>query len=194
MPVDSLITCFYFFGITIDTIIAISAIIAVFVSILTFRQNRLSKHAFIAPSSEAGFVEFGSGFENPQCLSFSLENYGINPASKVKAEIFSYNRADVDGTNKTPQQLLSLERYFFNPLPNGSKWNIKISGPELNTTQLGDISLLGSNYFILKLSYSDEILGKMYDDVFYWSVNDENKLVEVEPVSYEQLEKFKSLV
>ena len=185
----------------IELIIAFSAVVAVFVSILTFRQSiifnreeKQSKHAFIAPSSEAGFVDFGSGFENPQCLSFSLENYGINPASNVQAEIFSYNRTDVDGTNKTPQQLLSLERYFFNPLPNGSKWNIKISGQELNTTQLGDISLLGSNYFILKLSYSDEILDKKYDDVFYWSVNGEKKLVEVEPVSFEQLEKFKSLV
>jgi len=185
----------------IEFILAFSAVVAVFISILTLRnsilfhkEEKLSKHAFIAPSSKAGFVDFGSGFENPQCLSFSLENYGINPASKVKAEIYSYNRADVDGTNITPKQLLSLERYYFNPLPNGSKWNIKISGQELNTTQLGDISLLGSNYFILKLSYSDEILGKMYDDVFYWSVNDENKLVEVEPVSYEQLEKFKSLV
>lgn len=207
MPVDTLITCsqnnssFQIFGLPIDTIIAISAVIAVFVSILTLRQSKLfnkkdklSKHAFIAPSSEAGFVDFGSGFENPQCLFFSLENYGTNPASRMKARILSYNQADIDGANKNPQPILSIERYFFNPLPKSSKWNIKISGQELDSEVLGDISLLGSNYFIIKLSYFDDILEKEYNDDFYWSVNDDNKLEEVEPVSFEQLEKFKSMV
>lgn len=139
-----------------------------------------SRRAYLAPCEYAGHFKITELLEDEPVLSMSLENYGINPASRIEGLILCFNEVDVDGTNKNPKPVLSLSIQNINPVPHNSRVNVRIKNQQFNNLGIDDLTILMSNYLICKVTYYDKILGKEFNDSFFWHVGGEGKLAEIQ--------------
>lgn len=108
----------------INSILALAAIIAVIISARTFKKERLSRRAFIAPPDNPGHLI--SRELSSHSLLIKLRNYGSNPANDIHCTILFFNDS---GNEKTDKKIsvfgMSNEIYCFNPLPHNAEFIIQ---------------------------------------------------------------------
>lgn len=171
----------------INIILVAGALIVSVLAVRTFRQakilkreERASRRAYLAPSTEPGYLNINERFENGSRLLICLENYGINPIRRANARLMSYNEAEIgDELNDKPNPrfIISFERH--NAMPRGSRWVMKLDTEKLGNAGIGDMNLLMSKYLVLNLQYFDPILGKEFSDSFFWSIGADRELTEI---------------
>lgn len=192
-----------------DVLVALGAIgaaifagIAVFVSVAAFRQTKAfkqkeeeSRAAYIAPTTDPGFLDWIPSIVGTECLRISLQNYGTNSATKMVARLWGTHLANIDGEYQIVDEI-SIESFArLNPLPNSSTWIISLDMNSFNSIGITDrdILVVSIHYLILIVEYTDMLLNKKYDDTFVWNVNyaDGGKLVEVK---HDELAPFERLL
>lgn len=170
-------------GLSIGTIII--AVVAIFVSLSSLYLNRISKRAYLVPIDFPGEIKLQQ--ENMTrtsgMLTITLENYGVNPAKDTEVEIYTFNDADMDGSNQEARPVLAFQDYCLNPIPKGGKYFIRF--------ETGTIGAIASHFVFVKVKYYDIILKNCYKDVFIWKTNNDGELVEVNP---SEAERVKTLV
>ena len=180
----------------INGILTLCAITASIFAYMSFRQAKIfkreereSRRAYLAPSEDPGHLKITGVTSDEARLLISLENYGINPANKIEGTLLSFNEADVNGTNDNPIPIFTTSFNCYNPIPNNSRWVIRLSNKRLGVS---DIGILLSNYLILKIKYYDNILGQEFNDSFFWLVDTGGKLVEIDKHYKKMMELGKS--
>ncbi|KPJ96578.1 MAG: hypothetical protein AMJ53_00395 [Gammaproteobacteria bacterium SG8_11] len=171
----------------VNIVLALCAIIASLFAALAFRQakifkreDRASRRAYLAPSTDPGHLKITKRLGEGPRLLISLENYGLNPVKRIKAKLISFNEGDLgDKINDKPNPrfIISFRRY--NPVPKGSRWAIKLDTQKLADIGIKDMHILLLKYLILNVRYSDQILGEEYNDSFFWYIDTDRGLVEI---------------
>ena len=158
----------YWPSIIVELIIAGGAVGTLIYAIKTFDSNKLARRSILAPTPKSGYCKIGND-KKTKSISFSLINYGINPAYKVRGKIHCYNAKSVINNEESLQlPLWSMDCYQTNPLPYKGEWKIEY---------LCEHSF-SCDYLIFMVSYMDVILNKRFNDTFYWKVENE-RLTEV---------------
>ena len=171
----------------INIIVVLCALIISLFAARTYRQARtlkteekVSRRAYLAPSTDPGYLNASDKSEDESRLLISLQNYGLNPVMRGKARLMSYNEAEIgDELNEKPNPrfMVSFERH--NALPGGSRWVMKLDEEKLVDVGISDMSILMSKYLVLNVRYSDPILGREFSDSFFWYVDADKGLVEI---------------
>ena len=182
----------------IQIILVLCAVAATIISARTFRnslklskEERESKRAFLAPASDPGYIDFSDKESNNfGSLIINLKNYGINPSSDIETEVSGYNRIDIEGTKENIRTVFSIKLNCYNPIPYSADYFIKLSEDRFQDSGKDVIDMLASHYIIAKIKYYDNVLNKHFNDIFYWRVDEENKLSEVTKDIYLRLSKL----
>lgn len=160
----------------IELLIAFGALGALWYARKTFESNKLARRSILAPKPTHGYCKVGND-KKFKSISFSLTNYGINPAYKVRGEIHCYDIKSVINNEEYPQlPFWSQDCYQTNPLPYKGEWKIEY---------LCEHSF-SCDYLIFMVSYMDEALNKRFSDTFYWKVDNE-RLIEVSAGNYRNM-------
>lgn len=181
----------------LEIIIASSAIIALILSIISIiqssrykKEEKHSKRAYIAPVSEPGYLNFGNLSKNQNPLYVSFMNYGHNPASNVRIELFGIG---IENKSNEPEDLIisfDIINTTFNPIPYNSNILIDYSISKLNEVQVTEAILLITHYIVALVNYSDGVLNKNYKDVFYWNISENGRLCELIEDDYNKLKEL----
>jgi|GEM_PF-5597462 len=179
--------------IIVQILIAIGALGALYYARRTFQQTREfneeereSRRAYMAPSSEPGSVILGEFYDAPGRIIINLINFGINPTDKIEAYIYTYKKEDIGGSNKEIEPLITMQCFSFNPIPHDDIWTINFRSHILKSEGISSDDLRKSKYLVLRINYRDKILNKDFPDTFYWRI-DANLLTEVGPFSHKRL-------
>jgi len=172
----------------LNTVLALAAILAVIISAYTFRKERYSRRALMAPDDDPGYLKYSDENTSTGVLLIKLKNYGINPANNIRCSVLFFNDSTTE-TNKNEIRICDFfedDFYCFNSLPHLAEFIIK-SDQELFQTVL-DYALV--KYLLLDISYFDKQLNKKFTDRFVWLINVDGKLFEVPGNIYNFLKNF----
>ncbi len=174
------------FNLILNIILAFCAISASIFAALTLKQayvfkreEKESRAAFLAPSEEPGCLRITDLLDTEPRLVIKLKNYGLNPAEKINVILISFNLSDIDGTNKDAEPIFKLIFDGQNPIPQHQELIVHASTQKLNYKHVDDFKILASNFISMKVTYSDRILSKTFEEKFYWKIEEDGKLFEV---------------
>lgn len=138
---------------------ALAIIISFFSLIVAFYFNHKSnyaKRAYMVPARDPGKLHISYN-GNKSNLEIRLTNAGINPARKIKAPIFFYN--------KGLKEIFNIHNLGANnPVPHNDDFIIKTSLN--NADQLFEVGNI--EYVKLYIKYYDPLLKKTFKDAFIW--------------------------
>ena len=129
---------------------------SLFVAFYFNYKNNYAKRAYLVPAKDPGELHYSDNGSKAN-LEICLTNAGINPARKIKAPIFFYN--------KTLGEIFNIHNFGANnPVPHNDHFIVKNS---LNITDpLLEINNI--EYVKMYIKYYDPMLKKTFKDIFIW--------------------------
>ena len=174
------------FSMVIQSVLAFSAICAVYFSGLIWRQSRnfnkeesRSRRAYLVPSDVPGLVIWQDAMSEEPTIAIDLVNMGVNPCINVSGNLIAFNSNAVNLPGTADNPFFKKEFTATNPLPANGKWMLRIRRIALERDGLNKIKFMAAGFLVFHLRYTDVVLLEQFEETLFWKVEPEGELGEI---------------